>query len=96
MLLRGIIRKNVWSFLSLLISVGDAVLILCTVWYLDSHGQWETSPPPRGQAILGQWGACSVVLSFAASVCAITWDRSKILAVAVMSVSLLSFFLYLQ
>jgi hypothetical protein len=88
------IRRNRWSMVSMLITVGDAVVIFILVRYLYWRGLWPASP--RVHEVLSVWGGLSVLLSLVTSIMALAKDASRAFGVLALCLSLLSFLFYVQ
>src|SRR5438034_11187826 len=74
MVSRLTIRKNRWSLLSMLITVGNALLISFTVEYLYQRGIWRANP--RLDYFLSSWGGMAVLLSLVTALIGLARDES--------------------
>jgi hypothetical protein len=88
------IRKNRWSMLSMLITVGDALVIFALVRYLYWRGLWPARPGIHD--LLSVWGGLSVLLSLATAIVALVKDTSWVYGILALCLSLLSFLFYVQ
>jgi hypothetical protein len=91
---RDFIHRNRWSMLSILITVGNAILIFVLVRYLYWRGLWGSGASARG--VLSVWSALSLMLSLAAAVVGLVKDASKAPCIVALVISLCSFLLYAQ
>lgn len=88
------IRANRWSMVSMLITIGDALVILALVRYLYWRGLWLASPWVHH--VLGVWGGLSVVLSLGTAIIGLAKDQSRGYGLLALCLSLLSFLFYVQ
>jgi hypothetical protein len=88
------LNKNRWGLGSVIITVGNGVVIFSLVEYLYRQGLW--GPMAHARVLVSVWGALSLFLSFAASVVGLVKDTSKALAIGALLLSLCSFAFYAQ
>ena len=93
-MLREAISKHPWSFLSMLISVGTAIVTLILIQYLYRHGSWRPQSS-LGSEIQG-FGGIAVLLSFVTSLVAIIKERPPAYGLLALLLSAASFFLYVR
>jgi hypothetical protein len=92
--MKGAMRRNYWSTVSLFITVFDAVLIFAIIRYLYWRGLWDASQ--RTHVILSVWGGCSVLVSLATAIVGLIRDPSKAYGASALCLSLFSFLFYVQ
>ena len=87
-------RKNRWSLLSIGITVGGAILIRATVFYLYSRGLWEANP--RLQNALRSCGDVVLVLSVVTALIGLVKDESRTYRIVAVLLSVLSVAFYVR
>ena len=92
--MREAIRRNPWSMVSMLITVGDAVLIYTLINYLSWRGLWTVSS--RARDVLSVWGGLALLCSFVTGIVALARDESRAYSILAVCLSVLSFFFYVQ
>jgi hypothetical protein len=80
--------------LSIVITVGNAVVIFALIQFLNRHEMWYSSPKLRD--LLSVWGGLAVLLSFATAITGLAKDRTKRYGVLALCLSLFSITFYAQ
>lgn len=88
------IRQHRWSFGSVVLTLGNFLLSFGTVQYLYRRGAWNPNSSLGSAVELA--GAIGVLLSLLVAVVAIFRERSRGYGFVALSLSLLSFFLYVR
>jgi len=94
MVSRLTIRKNRWSLLSMLITVGNALLISFTGEYLYQRGIWRANP--RLEHFLSSWGGIAVLLSLVTALIGLARDESRGFSIFALCLSLFSVMFYVR
>lgn len=88
------IRSHPWSLLSILVSVGMASFSLITIAYLSRHGEWQPDSDFARQ--LAGDGGLALIVSFILACISLGREKQKACAGVALSLSILSFFVYVQ
>jgi uncharacterized membrane protein YidH (DUF202 family) len=94
MVVAAVIRRNRWSLLSILITVGNAILIWTIVRYLYWRSLWELNPSV--QNLLTSWGDTAVLLSVVAALVGLAKDKSRGYSILALCLSLFSVMFYVR
>jgi len=92
--MREVIRRNPWSMVSMLITVGDAVVIYALINYLCWRGLWTVNW--RAREVLSAWGGLALLCSFVTGIIALARGESPAYSILAVCLSVLSFFFYVQ
>jgi hypothetical protein len=92
--MRNPARSNFWSRLSILITIGDAILIFALVRYLYWRGLWQTNVSLH--TLFGIWGGVAVLFSLMTGIMALVKDASRSYGLVAVCLSIVSIFFYVK
>lgn len=90
----GRVRKNLWGWLSILITVGSALSITTIIEYLYREGLWTDKTSIK--AILSWWADLALLLSIITAAVGLFKDESRKYSVVALILSFCSILLYVQ
>ena len=88
------VASHKWGVLSMLVTVGTALVTLAAIQYLYHRGMWQPQST-LGSRIDGL-GGLAVIVSFVLACASLAKERPYIYGIVALCLSALSFFLYVR